>query len=464
MNKFHSILSRREFMKAMGLSAAGASAVAISSPIFQDLDELAASDYANQGSRHPWWVKDRDFYTAAFEIDWSVFDQYDSTNNPTPQPSPTANFAQREANLRKTGIENNIAGFSLRDQALADMVTGLQTAAPWDGPAFTPASAGYTAWQGNPEDNVKMIRAALRLASADQVGAMVIDDKCLKIFDKNAVEFANIENGERVGNVYRIPQQCKYLLTYNVLQNYVQATYTLREDPDFPGKYGFPFYTGRPAVHRAYGDGRYAEWQAMRFIKNLGYKVYKAGVTANVALGIFSGLGEQGRATYMMTPRNGLMTRITNYIITDMPLAPTKPINFGGSVFCKNCMRCAEMCPSESLSDKKEPDWLGNGPGNRPGYIGWACEWQTCIDMGAPSRCGVCHSLCPFNHPNDGLIHPIIRTVVANTSMFNSFFGAMDRNMQYAKAKTEKDLLGWWNRDLYNWKADTTAGTGKYHW
>jgi epoxyqueuosine reductase len=37
MSKYHSTLSRREFLKALGLGGAGLGAAAIASPVFHDL-------------------------------------------------------------------------------------------------------------------------------------------------------------------------------------------------------------------------------------------------------------------------------------------------------------------------------------------------------------------------------------------------------------------------------------------
>ncbi|PPD57553.1 reductive dehalogenase [Dehalogenimonas etheniformans] len=465
MSGFHSTLSRRDFMKGLGLAGAGIGVAGAVAPTFNDLDQLAAT---TTNKRHPWWVKENELNVLTSDIDWNVFAQLDkkTTGMPSPSAENEALRAERDKKFDLEGMTQKIPGRDVRCAALADMVTGLQTAAPWDGPSgiVPPQENGASAWQGTPEDNMTMLRAALHLAGAAQVGAMELTEKMLRNFDKGAVVFEDIAKGTvDAKKVYHIPQKAKYLLTYSIQQNYVQCIYQLREDPAYPGKLAMPMPLGRPAIHRAYGDGRYTEWQAMRFVKNLGYGAYKAGVTTNVSLGLFSGLGEQGRATYMMTPRSGLMTRITNYIITDLPLAPTNPIDFGGSKFCETCMRCAEKCPSDALGTQKEPTWDA-GPGNKPGYKGWRVDWLKCREVGAPSRCGVCHTLCPFNHPNEGMIHPIVRSTAATTPIFNSFFATMDRTFAYAEPKSPEELEAWWTRDLENWRPDVTHGAGKFTW
>jgi anaerobic selenocysteine-containing dehydrogenase len=48
MSKFHTTVSRRNFMKGIGLGAAGLGAAAAATPVFHDMDELAT---APEGAR-----------------------------------------------------------------------------------------------------------------------------------------------------------------------------------------------------------------------------------------------------------------------------------------------------------------------------------------------------------------------------------------------------------------------------
>ena len=78
MQKFHSTVSRRDFMKFMGITAAGLGAAGLVAPVFHDLDEMAASTKGTQ--RRPWYVKEREFYNPTTEIDWSVMKRRDPSN------------------------------------------------------------------------------------------------------------------------------------------------------------------------------------------------------------------------------------------------------------------------------------------------------------------------------------------------------------------------------------------------
>jgi reductive dehalogenase len=186
------------------------------------------------------------------------------------------------------------------------------------------------------------------------------------------------------------------------------------------------------------------------------------GMQANVPLGIFSGLTEQGRPGYNCNTDHGLALRYCDYVLTDLPIAPTKPIDAGITEFCKVCARCAEICPTNSVSKDTDISWEGAGPFTRLGFKGWSLNIQTCYDFGSPSNCCACQSVCPFNHPEESVVHELVRGTVGTTSVFNGFFANMDRVMGYGKPKDGEET--WWNRDLRTWKYDTLYGFGTAGW
>ncbi|KTB47891.1 reductive dehalogenase [Dehalogenimonas alkenigignens] len=465
MSKYHATLSRRDFMKAVGLAGAGVGAAAAMAPGFKDLDDLAATS-TNQS--HPWWVKDREFNDPTNEIDWNTFKPYDNKINAMPTINQAAKDANtiRDNNIQKAAFASKAPGDSLRDYAFGQGSSFIGPDAPWDGPsASLPANAEGKRWEDTPENNLQMMRAALHTYGAVLTGALEVNDKTKKIFDASGFVFDSSDKGyQDEKKVYHIPEKCKYMLTFAVKQNYIQSLYQLRLDDSMPGGYGTKLALGNQAIGHAYSNSSQTGYAAMRMVKTLGYQALKTGVRANVPLGIFSGLGEQGRATSLLTPRYGLMVRYTNYFFTDLPLAPTPPMDAGLITFCKTCVRCGERCPSESISQDNDTTWDTASTGNRPGFKGFFMNWQSCIDFGSPGACGNCQATCPFNHASDGVIHPIVRAAAATTPVFNSFFATMDRAFDYAKAKSDKELTDWWSRDLDKWQADTTLGSGKNIW
>jgi len=74
--RYHSTLSKRDFMKALGLAHGSLLAAATARPLFHDLDEVVASPMAER--KLPWWVKEADKPTV--EIDWSTMKRFDARN------------------------------------------------------------------------------------------------------------------------------------------------------------------------------------------------------------------------------------------------------------------------------------------------------------------------------------------------------------------------------------------------
>lgn len=77
MSKFHSVITRRDFMKALGLTGAGIGTAGVVAPLFHDLDEFIASGYTED---KPWWVKQKEYGEPTTPIDWSKVSRYDTYN------------------------------------------------------------------------------------------------------------------------------------------------------------------------------------------------------------------------------------------------------------------------------------------------------------------------------------------------------------------------------------------------
>lgn len=77
MNKFHSTVNRRDFMKGLGLAGAGIGAAAAAAPVFHDLDEAAASPQS--ALKRPWYISENDFGNATVPIDWGIVRRRDQS-------------------------------------------------------------------------------------------------------------------------------------------------------------------------------------------------------------------------------------------------------------------------------------------------------------------------------------------------------------------------------------------------
>ncbi|WP_303678090.1 twin-arginine translocation signal domain-containing protein, partial [Dehalococcoides mccartyi] len=85
MKEFHSTLSRRDFMKSLGVVGAGLGTMSAAAPVFHDLDEVTSSTLGI--NKNPWWVKERDFKNPTVPIDWSKVTRQPGVFQGLPRPT-----------------------------------------------------------------------------------------------------------------------------------------------------------------------------------------------------------------------------------------------------------------------------------------------------------------------------------------------------------------------------------------
>jgi ferredoxin len=124
-----------------------------------------------------------------------------------------------------------------------------------------------------------------------------------------------------------------------------------------------------------------------------------------------AGLGEIGRMGILMTPYLGPRVRI-GVVTTKMPLLSdgyqpdTSMIDF-----CQFCKKCAENCPSQSISHHDRV--MDNG------VLRWKINPETCYHYWTVvgTDCGKCMAVCPYSHP-DNWIHNLVRWGNARSGFF----------------------------------------------
>ena len=119
-----------------------------------------------------------------------------------------------------------------------------------------------------------------------------------------------------------------------------------------------------------------------------------------------SGLGEHCRAGYVITPEIGSNCR-TAVILTELELAPDKPIEFGVKEFCNKCKICADQCPSGAISMADSYDGL-----EIRGYEHWYINNGACYNFWRESMggmgCRLCVANCPYSR-KDNWLHDMSR-------------------------------------------------------
>jgi epoxyqueuosine reductase len=84
-------------------------------------------------------------------------------------------------------------------------------------------------------------------------------------------------------------------------------------------------------------------------------------------------------------------------VLTDLPLKPDKPIDFGLREFCEKCKRCLENCPVHAISEDKTANAITMS--NNSGVLKWPVNGEKCFRFWCETGidCSICIRVCPFN-------------------------------------------------------------------
>ncbi len=462
MSKFHSTVSRRTFMKGLGLGAAGLGAAAAAAPVFHDLDEVISSPIA--GRKRAWWIKDTD-EPKSLEIDWSQVVRSDKTINghagvgyaPSLMRTIEGGAADKYTSAGRQIVvpfwqrkfpHLNWQGDTTRDVALHQAASKcrLRTGAGWLGYQKTvpPQEQNYAQlgpmpkWTGTPEENFRMIRNVGVLCGASVVGAIKLDQNTRKFFNKNEgsgrdivfededMAYETTEGGTSGKGKKVIPNGWSWLI-YHL---YIAQTEMAKR---------FPALLARSALDILGTYQAHGGIITQEFLRAIGYHSLRAPANT-MPLGVFAGVGEHSRMGYnVVSPEYGATARRVNLIVTNLPLAPTKPVDAGIARFCLTCKLCGEKaCPFDALQ-LGDPSWDHTViPGSPPGFKGWRMITPKCAHCGS-----ACQGVCPFNSVRESFVHEFVNATVSTTSIFNGFFRQMEETFVYGPQNPET----WWELD-----------------
>lgn len=136
-----------------------------------------------------------------------------------------------------------------------------------------------------------------------------------------------------------------------------------------------------------------------RYIRALGYPAVPSGndTGQNIPLAIDAGLGELGRNGLLITPQFGPRVRLCK-VLTDLPLIPDQPIDFGMQEFCEKCHSCAISCPTKAIRDGERTTEI-TSISNRPGLLRWPVNVAKCYMFwreNGGTDCSNCIAVCPW--------------------------------------------------------------------
>jgi len=465
-------ISRRDFLKGVGtmMGAVAASTVTGVSKVGAQSPRVDANGLTirKRKYKYPWWVKTVDKITT-------------ETNPDIATPPPLINIVtygkamksdeDRDASISKgkeyvkEGLVNNIPGRTLPDLALhyalhSDMTMG--SSGLYDAPRnvaisdheelvnfnlHPPQDFGLDPWQGSPEEASRMLEAAGIQCGASMVGFTKVNPNWIYPYVK--FESGITESVMDMENMaFRIPESYKYVV---VLISQGPRDLLIRNQSEL-GAAG-----DRATYSRVFNAGVQME----RFVKGLGYGYAELMAAAPaIPFALEAGLGEMGRMNRLINPLFGGNVRITGFL-TDLPLAPDKPIDFGLQEFCKTCKICASECPAGALSMADEPYWIPANAYQASGKKVYFEDNEKCADytISTANYCSTCMSVCPWSKQDKAALHEIAKVTSAMVPSAGEFLTDMDQAFGYGLIKEDDPEMGeWWDLDIPEEGIDSYQG------
>jgi len=461
-------LTRREFIKELGKLGAAASVM----PMVAAGESMEMENEAFPMKR-PGWIKELD--EPLVEVDWNQVERYNERH--TTRRGFNLYVSQERIDqlgdlsdaLLQKNLENNVPGYTLKDRALQRGVRQGSASRSFIGDpkaSKTPEELGVPNWEGSPEDAAQMVTAALRHMGAATVGFVNLEtDSTEKLIysvdpDGKEMRIEDVDQPEEPeGGDYRvIPKKARTAIVYTVQM----STETLMRAPTVLGSLTTSLTYTRSANIQARLQG---------FLRGLGYMGLGESSTnalgISPALAIYAGLGELSRYNRLITPEYGPMVRVFK-LLTDLPIAPTKPIDAGLWKFCHECKKCADGCPGKALSFDDEPTWETRGGWNNPGHKAFfedsvLCRFYQRTSTG--TNCGLCFSVCPFARKNLASYTKVRSWIAGVAPAFDGTLKTMD-DLLYTPiplefGKPQKDPELWWTQNLPDYGIDTVQTVTK---
>jgi len=190
-----------------------------------------------------------------------------------------------------------------------------------------------------------------------------------------------------------------------------------------------------------YLDSGHIAIQIAEFLRHLGYSA-RAHIDGNYQVvcplvARDAGLGEIGRMGLLMTHKQGPRVRL-GVVTTEFPLTTTDRKKLNDMLdFCLHCKKCAEVCPSKSISS--------DNPKMLDGVKRWQINSESCFTYWckAGTDCGRCMAICPYSHP-DNLLHNAIRLGIKHSPLFRRIAAPLD-DFFYGRKPKSKKLPKWMN-------------------
>lgn len=202
-------------------------------------------------------------------------------------------------------------------------------------------------------------------------------------------------------------------------------------------------WIGDPLSFQAYGHLALVAETLTNYIRRLGWEASPQYGPSFVncysvllpPLLLAAGIGEVSRVGIILNPYLGLSYKAAA-ILTDMPIDPDLPVDFGLQAFCRSCRICAENCSSKAISFGDKVIYNG--------YETWKLNTQRCASYNFTNQngtmCNKCIKVCPWSQPAS-FGHNLVRTVVMNIPVARTMAIQAAKLLDPAKSRREDK---WW--------------------
>lgn len=301
--------------------------------------------------------------------------------------------------------------------------------------------------QNDAKKNAEIIRKAGLYFGADQVGFCILDRRWVysHYYDSNKkasfpIKFSDEEGYEK----YTKPQQLQD--GTQVIPKEMKYVIVFIHEMDYLGMKTAPRLNAMAITMSVYSKIAFTTMSIAEFIRGLGYNaIPSANCTAmNIPLAIDAGLGELGRNGKLINPLYGPRCRISK-VITDLPLIPDKPIDFGVAKFCSKCTKCADSCAAKAIP-YGEPSYNPQGNYSHKDVLQWQVNHEKCRrfwnKMG--TNCGICINVCPYNKPVN-MLSICEKSIIAMFPFLSKAFIKINNALSSGKPMASEQF---WNKKM----------------
>ncbi len=410
--------------------------------------------YRDQKKRYPWWVKTVDEITTETDDSRSSKpDVHRIAHTLLFESDTIPKYEEKSKQFVARGVSANIAGRTLPDLALHyaantymhatvgslgdpyfNLLPGIgEVTSTWK--LHPPQTLDLPPWEASPKEASDVVEAAGIQLGAAMVGITAIDERWL---NKGVSISSEVDEITSRGMGAILPERMKYIICLLGVcpQNLVDRNLT---------------ELGAAGDRAGYEAAFMAFVRMSRFIKGLGYEAFDLqNVAPVVPFAINAGLGELGRMNRMVNPIFGGNVRI-GAVLTDLPLAVDKPIDFGLQAFCTECKKCATSCPTKAISDSEHPYWEPVNQWQASGKKAYfenneACfKFQTAKDI----YCSTCMSVCPWSKQDRTGLHELAHIMAAKLPGrlpgIGKLLVKLDDLFGYGRVRERKQIARWWD-------------------